>query len=199
MDISNTCTLECQECLRQMLKLQDKKPSMGGRNLSLKDFKKIADVTAEISFNGQVSDPIFNPEFAEMLEYLDTVVSHEGKLRSTIYTAATTKKRNREWYKKAFNACKEIQWFFGIDGLPEESCLYRENQDGEFLFDMMCMAAEMGNRTTWQYIVFNYNENSMNEAKKLAKENNLNLQFTYSSRWSNIPYLKPSAKYMSAL
>ena len=196
MDISNTCTLACGECLRQKLLLKGQPPSMGGRNLSLKDFKKIADHAFDICINGQVSDPIFNPHLIEMLEYLNKVLPIEGKYSSTIYTAATTKKRKEDWYRRAFNACKEIQWFFGIDGLPEESCMYRENQDGEFLFEMMKMAVEMGNRTTWQYIVFNYNEHSIEEAKELAKKYNLNLQICKSSRWENIPYMKPSPEYV---
>lgn len=169
---------------------------MGGRNLSLDHFKKIADSAHTIQFNGQVSDPIFNPEFVEMLKYLNEALSPSQKMECRVHTSATTHKRNRDWYKKAFGACKEIMWFFGIDGLPEESCLYRENQDGEFLFDMMCMAAELGNRTTWQYIVFKYNENSIDKAKDLAKKHNLNLEITYSNRWENIPYMKPSEEHM---
>lgn len=192
LDISNTCTLHCEECLRQLLISNGQPPSMGGSNLSLEDFKKIADKTALLSFNGQVSDPIFNPHFIEMLEYLDKVVDENGKRHSTIYTAATSRKRDREWYKRAFNACKEIVWHFGIDGLPHQSHLYRKGQDGQFLFDMMCMAAEMGNATMWQYIVFNYNQDSIEEATELANNHNLNLQIVHSNRWGRIEHLKPS-------
>ena len=165
---------------------------MGGKNLSLDEFKKIADAADFISFNGQVSDPIFNPQFIEMLKYINDTLPVDKHHWSSIYTAATTKKRDKLWYKEAFEACKGIRWFFGIDGLPHQSHQYRIGQDGEFLFEMMCMAAEMGNNTVWQYIIFNYNENSIEEAKQLAGKHNLNLKLVKSNRWHHIPHLKPS-------
>ena len=178
--------------MRQIMPGNMTKPSMGGSNLSLAEFKKIADACDWVSFNGQVSDPIFNPNFIDMLRYLNDSTDPKWHGWNSIYTAATTKKRNREWYKEAFEACKGIKWFFGIDGLPHQSHQYRIGQDGEFLFEMMCMAAEMGNNTRWQYIIFNYNEDSIDEAKQLAEKHNLNLELVKSSRWNHIPHLKPS-------
>ena len=194
LDISNTCTLKCGECMRQIMPGKMDKPSMGGKNLSLAEFKKIADAADWVSFNGQVSDPIFNPDFIAMLRYLKSATHESQHHRNSIYTAATTRKRGKEWYREAFEAFKEITWFFGIDGLPHQSHQYRIGQDGEFLFEMMCMAAEMGVNTRWKYIIFNYNENSIEEAKELAKKHNLNLQLVKSNRWHHIPHLKPSNK-----
>ncbi len=192
LDISNTCTLKCGECIRQILPGKMDKPSMGGKNLSLEEFKKIADACDWVSFNGQVSDPIFNPHFIDMLRYLNDNTDPKDHGWHTIYTSATTRKRDREWYKEAFDACRGIKWHFGIDGLPHQSHQYRIGQDGEFLFEMMCMAAELGNNTRWQYIVFNYNEDSIDEAKQLADKYNLNLEVVKSNRWDHIPHLKPS-------
>ena len=36
---------------------------------------------------------------------------------------------------------------------------------------------------TWQYIVFNYNEDHIEQAKKLAKENGITFMSVQSSRW----------------
>lgn len=192
LDISNTCTLKCGECIRQILPGKMDKPSMGGKNLPLEDFKKIADACDWLSFNGQVSDPIFNPNFIDMLRYLNDHTDPKWHRYNTIYTAATTKKRGRDWYKEAFEVNKDFKWFFGIDGLPHQSHQYRQGQDGVFLFEMMCIAAEMGNNTCWQYIIFNYNEDSIEDAKILADTFDLNLQLVKSNRWDHVPHLKPS-------
>tara|TARA_B100000282_G_C31734895_1_gene492879 strand:- start:2605 stop:3234 length:630 start_codon:yes stop_codon:yes gene_type:complete len=192
LDISNTCTLKCGECMRQIMPGKMNKPSMGGRNLSLEEFKKIADACNWLSFNGQVSDPIFNPYFIDMLQYLKENTDPKWHPYNSIYTAATTRKRDKEWYLKAFSTFKEIKWFFGIDGLPHQSHQYRQGQDGEFLFKMMCMAAKMGVNTCWQYIIFNYNEDSIDDAKELADLFGLNLQIVKSNRWNHVPHLKPS-------
>jgi hypothetical protein len=35
----------------------------------------------------------------------------------------------------------------------------------------------------WQYIIFSYNENDIDEARKIAQNNGVNLNLTYSSKW----------------
>ena len=47
----------------------------------------------------------------------------------------------------------------------------------------------------WQYIVFSYNENHVEQAKKLAKENDIPFMRVLSSRWEgdDDPY-KPKNK-----
>ena len=58
-----------------------------------------------------------------------------------------------------FNANSDAHWIFGIDGLPKDSHKYRINQDGEFLFRIMKMAKDQYKiNCTWQYIIFDYNE-----------------------------------------
>jgi len=189
--ISSRCTLQCGACLRQSLTKQGKHPGFSGGDLTLEDTKKLFKYFKQVQINGQVSDPIFNPYLEEILKYM-----YDNKdadmTSSNIHTAATAKKYKEPYYKKLFEANPDILWIFGIDGLPEESHLYRKNQNGKFLFDMMCMAADMGVRTTWQWIVFNYNENHIEQGKELARKYNLDLEITYSSRWDGLEELKPT-------
>lgn len=189
--ISSRCTLQCGACLRQSLAKQGKHPGFSGGDLTLEDTKKLFKYFKQVQINGQVSDPIFNPYLEEILKYM-----YDNKdadmTSSNIHTAATAKKYKEPYYKKLFEANPDILWIFGIDGLPEESHLYRKNQNGKFLFDMMCMAADMGVRTTWQWIVFNYNENHIEQGKELARKYNLDLEITYSSRWDGLEELKPT-------
>jgi len=189
--ISSRCTLQCAACLRQSLAEQGKHPGFSGGDLTLEDTKKLFKYFKQVQINGQVSDPIFNPHLEEILKYMYD--SKDADMTwSNIHTAATAKKYKEPYYKKLFEANPDILWIFGIDGLPEESHLYRKNQNGKFLFDMMCMAADMGVRTTWQWIVFNYNENHIEQGKELARKHNLDLEITYSSRWDGLEELKPT-------
>ena len=189
--ISSRCTLQCAACLRQSLAEQGKHPGFSGGDLTLEDAKKLFKYFKQVQINGQVSDPIFNPHLEEILKYMYD--SKDADMTwSNIHTAATAKKYKESYYKKLFEANPDILWIFGIDGLPEESHLYRKNQNGKFLFDMMCMAADMGVRTTWQWIVFNYNENHIEQGKELARKHNLDLEITYSSRWDGLEELKPT-------
>ena len=64
----------------------------------------------------------------------------------------------------------------GRDGLPKDSHKYRINQDGQKLFDMMLMAHKKGLDVEWQYIIFDYNEDTQLDAYKLAKDNGIRLQ-----------------------
>ena len=79
-------------------------------------------------------------------------------------------------------ANKNANWIFGIDGLPKDSHKYRKNQDGEFLFDMMLLNKYLGMRPEWQYIVFDYNKDDIEEAKKIAKRHELKFMLITSKR-----------------
>ena len=127
LDISNLCTLECPKCMRAQWK--DKK-QIPGSHMTVEQFTKIANYFPYIHLCGQISDPIFNPHFIEFLS-----ICQVKNKKCTIHTAASQKPIS--WYEKAFNANKDTRWIFGLDGLPEESCLYRVNQDGEKLFEVI--------------------------------------------------------------
>jgi PP-loop superfamily ATP-utilizing enzyme len=57
----------------------------------------------------------------------------------------------------------------------------------------MKAAANVGNNVYWQYIVFNYNENNIETAIKMAKDHGIGFILVKSSRWDhNMNHLKPS-------
>ena len=185
LDITHRCTLQCQRCNRAIFAARGLK--VPGEDMTMENFKKIIDYFEEVYFCGQISDPIFHPQFIEFLKLL------KGR-KTVIHTAASHKKE--EWYKKAFEANTDAYWTFGIDGLPKDSHKYRKNQDGEHLFKMACMAAKMGLLVKWQYLIFSYNENDIEEARQLAKDNNLILELQKSSRfWEGDPLMPKNKDY----
>ena len=174
MDLGSKCTLECSKCLRQHLKAA-KRPILG-KDITPDQFKKLINYFRGFSFCGQVSDPIFNVHFHELLK-----MCYDANKFVSVHSAAS--QRSKAWYKKAFETNPNARWIVGIDGLPYQSFLYRKNQDGEHLFEMMKMGVKMGVRMAWQYIVFSYNEDNVEKAKQLAKENNIHLRLIKSGRW----------------
>lgn len=176
MDISHLCTLECPKCMRQWFK--NRNQTIPGNNLTIEQFEKLSDYFTGFSFCGQISDPIFNPHLKELL----TICKTKNKTVS-VHTAAS--QRPKKWWNDVFDANLNARWMFGIDGLPYESFLHRKNQDGEHLFEMMCLARSKGIKCVWQYIVFSYNENHLEEASKIADDNGIILRFMASSRWND--------------
>jgi len=170
------CTLECQSCKRTTYFYLNNTKNVPGIDLSLKDFKKCLDFfKGGITFCGQLSDPIFNKDFIEMLK-----ICYDKKVDTRVCTAATGRKK--DWYKKAFSANINAKWIFGIDGPPHLSHKYRKNQNGEFLFEMMIMAKEMKLKVFWQYIVFDYNEKYLEDCKKYSKLLKIDMMLMYSQR-----------------
>lgn len=183
LDITHRCTLQCQRCNRAIFAARGQK--VPGEDMTMENFKKVIDYFEEVYFCGQISDPIFHPQFIEFLKLL------KGR-KTVVHTAASHKPE--KWYKEAFEANTGAYWTFGIDGLPKDSHKYRINQDGEKLFKMACMAAKIVDKVKWQYLIFSYNENDIEKARKMAKDNNLILELQKSSRFWDGDLLAPKNK-----
>ena len=182
IDLTFRCPLECPKCMRQSIrKLGFKIP---GIDMLLDDLYKITKYFKGVIFCGQISDPIFHPNFIEILKHCAN-----NNIPTIINTAASQKPI--KWYKEAFDANPKAEWLFGIDGLPKDSHKYRINQDGPKLFEVMKLCAKKGLTARWQYIVFNYNENDIEEARQMAKDNGIIFDVIYSGRWSIRDTYKP--------
>jgi len=191
IDISFRCPLECPRCQRQR-QWRNNGLKVPGRDLTLDEIDKISDYYNDFIFCGQLSDPVHHPKFPEILEML-----YKKKTIVEIHNAASQK--SKEYFIKCFKANPHAQWIFGIDGLPEESHKYRVNQDGKKLFNIMIESKKHLEVTpVWQYIIFNYNEDHIEEAKQMAKENGVGFMLVQSSRWNdNDDPLRPKNKEVS--
>lgn len=178
IDSNPLCTLECYSCARQDRRDRGQTPSFGNHIMTPDELRLVIKHYEYISFCGQMSDPIFNPHFIEMLEIL-----HENNKWTEIRTAATSKKFNLKWYEKAFNANPNAIWIFGIDGVDDSSALYRVNQDTNLLFEAMKLGVSLGLDIKWQYLIFSYNESNIEEAVDMAKDMGVELHLTLSSRF----------------
>ena len=176
IDISNRCPLECMRCQRQTnFTLEGRK--VYGRDATMDEIRKLSDYFSSFNFCGQLSDPVHHPKFIEILNYL-----YKKDIQVTVHNASSQKPM--KWYIKAFQAHPRAKWIFAIDGLPEESNMYRINQDGEKLYRVMLEAKKHLKQTpSWQFIVFSYNEHNLEKAKKMAVDEGLMFIVLHSSRW----------------
>jgi len=189
-DCTFRCPLMCPKCQRQRFytHLNKKVP---GDDVSIQNFKKIINFFKNVHFEGQYSDSVHHPKFIEMLKMCKV---NNNEVRVQHSSAAKPIK----WYKEAFEANKKVEWRFSMDGLPESSHQYRINQNGKKLFEIMKMAVNiLEKKPFWQFIVFKYNENEINEAIELADKIGINFYTLQSSKWDgeDDPY-RPSDKWM---
>jgi MoaA/NifB/PqqE/SkfB family radical SAM enzyme len=178
LDITYRCPLECPSCQRtvQHTKYGRKVP---GEDMPIEDFIKITNWAKTIHFCGQLSDPVHHPKFIDMLKITKEKTNHVS-----IHHASGFKKL--EWYIKAFKANPKAFWHFGIDGLPHQSHMYRLNQDGEYLYDVMMESKKyLENKPIWQYIIFSYNEKYIDQAIEKAKRDGVVINLMKSSRFGS--------------
>jgi hypothetical protein len=164
---------------------KNKNIKVPGEDMSMDNFLKVIKYFKQLNFCGQYSDPVHHPKFIEMLE-----ITYKNKNNVFVHNASSTK--SKEWYIEAFKANPDARWTFGIDGLPEESHIYRKNQDGVKLFNIMLESKKyLKKLPVWQIIVFGYNENNIEKCKQMAEKADVKILILQSSRWLKDDPLKP--------
>ena len=64
----------------------------------------------------------------------------------------------------------------------------------------MIRGVKAGNYICWQYIVFSYNENDIDEARKMAEDNGIDFLLLESSRWyTEDDPLKPTKHFIDRI
>jgi MoaA/NifB/PqqE/SkfB family radical SAM enzyme len=175
LDISHRCIIRCPQCIRQKKESQDQ--IRRSFDLEEENFQKILDYYNNgITFCGQISDPIYHPNFLKFLKMCD------GQGRA-IRIATNGSGKSLEWWEEAFSYGKgENAWYFGVDGIDEKSELYRVGSDFKNVWEMMKLGKKLGHTIVWQYIIFGHNESEVDEARKIAAQEGFNLLFVKTNR-----------------
>lgn len=175
LDISHRCILRCPQCVRQKTYSQDQ--IRRSFDLDEKEFAKILKYyKLGITFCGQISDPIYHPNFLNFLKMCDG-----SGLAIRIATNGSGK--SREWWEEAFSyGIGENAWFFGVDGIDEKSQLYRVGSNFKEVWEMMKLGRDMGHNIVWQYIIFGYNEHEVERAIEIAEEEKFSLMLVKTNR-----------------
>lgn len=173
------CPLQCPFCQRQEEGDVIKKRISQSKDIPFDDLKKLLNYSDCMTFCGQLSDPIYHEDFLGILSELK---KYPTKL---FYISTNGTRKKREWWESAFKlTTPNVRWIFGLDGTDQDTAeIYRVNTNFQDVMEVMKLGSSMGCRITWQFIVFKHNEHQIEEAKRIAKENNLNLKIEKSGRW----------------
>ena len=118
----------------------------------------------QLFFCGDYGDPMMHPKIGDIIDLsiqkgLEVEISTNGGLRKP------------EWYTKIGNQYgNKLHIIFAIDGIDaEEHAKYRINVDFERAWANFQAFSKTKAQTSWQFIVFNYNIDSIPEAMSIAK------------------------------
>jgi MoaA/NifB/PqqE/SkfB family radical SAM enzyme len=181
VDATDTCPLQCPYCPRQ--KESFKQKIKQSQMMPVDDYIKIIKFcNKSIRVCGQSSDPIYHPEFLKLIQ-----LSKQNPTKTfSFHTNGTRKKLS--WWKEVFkNTGFNTRFVFGLDGTDQEiSNIYRVNTRYDEVMEVMKLGASMGVDIVWQFIVFKHNEHQVEEAIKIAKENNLILEIIKSDKFDPV-------------
>jgi organic radical activating enzyme len=196
LEPTSICTLKCPGCARTRFINQwpkhwknhslDRSVLMQFLDLDLTD--------VEINMCGNYGDPIYHPDLTGMIQ--------DFKARgATISITTNGSHRKRSWWQEIVKELSAQDCVtFSVDGIPENFTQYRINGDWKTIQEAIetCVAAPC--RTAWKYIPFSFNEDHIEQAKKLS--NNLGIDSFWivnSDRFDEITmYLKPVKNQIGA-
>jgi MoaA/NifB/PqqE/SkfB family radical SAM enzyme len=186
---TNMCTLKCPGCART--RFIDQWPShWKNHNIdadALFKFLNIDLTNKKINFCGNYGDPIYHPEFINIIK--------EFKIRGAVVTIVTNGSyRKPEWWQELCNLLTaHDRVIFSIDGIPENFTDYRVNADWSSIKSGIDVCVLSQAQIIWKYIPFKFNQNDINTARKLSLDLGMNFfNVEYSDRFDNeTNHLKP--------
>ena len=180
MDLSHRCILRCPQCLRQ--KVEGLPRIKRSFDIGKPEFRKILNYyDNQITFCGQISDPIYHPDFLAFLEMMDGL--GKGLRIATNGTNDKSGNMDEKWWEKAYSyGLGENCWYFGVDGLDKKSELYRIGSNFEQVWETMKVGVQYGHPIVWQYIIFGYNEHEIEQAKEIAHKEGITLLLIKTNR-----------------
>ena len=163
LELTSRCTLACPRCQRtadpEQLVLGDLPLEVVHRELTRAQFPEVAFV----NLCGNYGDPIYHPQFHEMLRLFKAQgfkvrIETNGSYRTPAWWATTATILQRG-----------DRLTFSIDGLEDTNPVYRVNARWP---DIMAAVAAMRGRAwlIWKMIVFRHNQHQVDAARELAGE-----------------------------
>jgi len=181
IELTSFCNIDCPGCFRQVkrnvvnnilnkdyLKLNDLK-----KWLSKKEFPNLK----LLNFCGSIDEPTLHPEFLEIVNYFSSTLN--------INLASNGSTRTEKFWSELGK--KKISTFFGIDGIDQKSLeKYRIGSNFKKVRSNWRSFIKAGGKATWQFIVFEHNENLLEDAKKMADDEGFdNFRVIWSHRSGN--------------
>ncbi len=128
-------------------------------DLTIEDAIRLGNSFKTQMFCGNISDPIYNPQFVEILEAIGTTTTKHVQ----IHTNGSHK--TPEFWQQLVNVINNqkysVEMTFGIDGIDDKTALHRKNQIFDQSYNAMKYCKEnldpAKSSVVWQFIPFKYN------------------------------------------
>lgn len=194
IELTNICFLKCAGCSRTQFK-NIFPQHWTNHSLDVNYLDRFLDIDLTdtyIRLSGHTGDPIYHPQFHEVLAQL----KNRGAVIKIITNGSY---KNQEWWEKTVSLLGEQDTIqFSVDGIPSNFTTYRVNADWDSIEVGMRVVAKAQCKSEWKYIPFNYNENNIEEARLLCAEIGLDhFEISISDRWDeHTEHLKPGKSHV---
>jgi len=186
---TNICTLKCPGCART--RFIDQWPQhWKNHSLDIDELLTFIDIDLsgnKINLCGNYGDPIYHPDFIELVTCL--------KARGAVITITTNGSyKTQHWWEQLISKLTPADTItFSVDGTPENFTQYRVNADWESILIGMQVVAQSVCNSAWKYIPFSYNQNNIEEAQQLSKDIGIkHFRVEFSDRFdAQTEFLKP--------
>lgn len=186
---TNICTLRCSGCARTSF-INKWPQHWKNYSLDINKLLKFIDIDLagkKINLCGNYGDPIYHPDFIELVTRLKT----QGAVISIITNGSY---KTQEWWEQLVSKLtSDDNITFSVDGTPNNFTQYRINADWESIQTGMKVVADAVCHSTWKYIPFLYNQHDIEEVKQLSNNIGINhFQVELSDRFDeHTEFLKP--------
>jgi len=175
IELTNICTLQCPGCARTQF-IEQWPQHWRNHSINANSLFKFLDIDIngmQILLCGNYGDPIYHPEFIELVQEFKN-----RKAQLSISTNGSYKKS--DWWKTVAAMLDHNDTVtFSVDGTPDNFTQYRVNGDWETIKQAMQVCANANCYTQWKYIPFSYNQHSIDLAESLSQELGID-EFTVS-------------------
>lgn len=163
---TNICTLKCSGCARTRF-IQKWPQHWRNHSIDVSRLMQFLDIDLQninIEFCGNYGDPIYHPNFVEM-------VSAFKQRGANIAITTNGSYRTPSWWNELCNHLGPNDVVrFSIDGMPNNFTQYRVNADWESIKLGIDTCVDRGIKTIWKFIPFSFNELQIEQARLLSQD-----------------------------
>ena len=161
LELTDKCNAKCPMCVRTNPNGLGETDVVVRTELTYEDLKEFPKEWNHINYCGNYGDPLLAKDLLKILKHFEG--SHQ-----LIHTNGSL--RNEEFWKELAQI-KNLKVMFGIDGANTIShSKYRVNTSFEKILKNAKVFNSAGGHSIWQMILFEHNQNEVEDAKKIAKQ-----------------------------
>jgi len=163
LELSSICNASCPLCPRNLFGY-DTDLGYAKRNLTLEEIKNILSKNflsqiEFIKFEGNLGDPLANPEILQITDYLDVPIK----------CVTNGNFRNKKFWERFAERDTVVE--FGIDGIDQKThSRYRKGTNLQNILKNAKTYIQCGGSAIWKMIKFDFNENQIEQCKQLSKD-----------------------------